>query len=89
MKQRIYIDTSIVDGFFDIEFELETKALFEQLQQKEIVFVISDLLREELQGAPQKVKELLNNYDTDCFEAVMLTEEAKELAEKYIAEKVV
>jgi hypothetical protein len=28
MKQRIYIDTSIVGGFFDIEFEAETKALF-------------------------------------------------------------
>jgi len=30
MKQRIYIDTSIVGGFFDKEFEEPTKALFEK-----------------------------------------------------------
>lgn len=89
MKQRIYIDTSIVGGFYDIEFESETKALFERMQQKEIIFVVSDLLEQELQGAPLKVRELLDQYDTDCFEPVMLTEEAKELADKYIAENVV
>jgi hypothetical protein len=31
MKQRIYIDTSIAGGFFDVEFEKETKALFKRL----------------------------------------------------------
>ena len=89
MKQRIYIDTSIIGGFFDVEFSLETQALFERLQRKEFIFVISDLLLQELQNAPQKVRDLLNNYDTDCFEPIMLTEEAKELADKYIAENVV
>jgi hypothetical protein len=32
---------------------------------------------------------LLENYDTDCFEPILLTEEAKELADKYINENVV
>ena len=89
MKQRIYIDTSIVGGYFDVEFETETKALFERMQRKEVIFVVSDLLRQELQGAPPKVRELLGHYDTDCFEPLMLTEEAKALANKYIAENVV
>jgi len=30
-KDRIYIDTSIVGGYFDVEFEFETKLLFERL----------------------------------------------------------
>jgi hypothetical protein len=40
VKQRIYIDTSIVGGFFDKEFAEPTKALFERLEKKEVVFVI-------------------------------------------------
>jgi hypothetical protein len=83
MKQRIYIDTSIVGGFFDKEFELETKALFERLRNKEIVFVVSDLLEEELIGAPDHVKKLLRQYEDDCFESVILTEDAKDLANSY------
>ena len=88
-RQRIYIDTSIVGGFYDAEFEKETKLLFKRLENKEVVFVISEVLTDELEDAPERVRTLLNNYNYDCFEKVPLTDEAKELAEKYIAEKVV
>jgi len=88
-QQRIYIDTSIVGGFFDIEFEKETKLLFKLLENKEVIFVVSNLLREELKDAPEHVKNLLDNYSNDHFEIVMLTDEAKELADKYIADHVV
>ena len=88
-RQRIYIDTSIVGGFFDKVFEEETKLLFQQLEEKKAIFVISDLLREELKAAPTQVKNLLDNYSNDNFETVVLTDEAKELANKYIAENVV
>lgn len=89
MKLRIYIDTSVVGGYFDEEFSEATKGLFERLENKEIVFVISDLLDLELTGAPQNVRELLYNFSADKFERVQLTEEAIQLADKYIAEKVV
>jgi len=88
-QQRIYIDTSIVGGFFDTKFEKETKLLFKRLENKEIIFVVSDLLREELKNAPEWVRNLLDNYDENSLEKVVLTEEAKELAEKYIVESVV
>ena len=88
-RQRIYIDTSIVGGFFDTEFEKETKLLFRRLENKEVIFVVSDLLREELKGAPEFVRNLLDNYSDDCFEIIMQTDETKELADKYIAEGVV
>jgi hypothetical protein len=74
MKHRTYIDTSIVGGFFDIEFEAETKALFKQLSNREVVFVLSDHLFNELEDAPPKVKDLLLQYDDECFEYVYLTE---------------
>ena len=88
-KQRIYIDTSIVGGFFDTEFEKETKLLFQQLESKEVVFVISEVLTGELENAPERVKILLSNYNDECFEIVQLTDEARQLADKYIAENVV
>ncbi|MDR1918411.1 MAG: hypothetical protein LBQ65_02050 [Tannerellaceae bacterium] len=89
MKQRIYIDTSIVGGYFDKEFAEETQALFARMKNKEIIFVISDLLQQELQKAPVHVRTLLGTYEPDCFEPVTLTQEAKELANNYIAEKVI
>ena len=89
MISRVYIDTSIVGGFFDNEFAKDTEALFARLKNREIVFMISSVLQQELQKAPDKVRELLSRYDSSCFEYVKLTEEAVKLADKYITEKVV
>jgi len=89
MKQRIYIDTSIVGGFFDTEFSDATRALFERLKNKEIIFVVSDVMFSELEGAPPHVRELLKKYEQDCFEYVFLSDDSRELANNYIAENVV
>ena len=88
-KDRIYIDTSIVGGYFDDEFEIETKLLFNRLENREIIFVISDLMEIELESAPDKVKNLLYNYPIECFERVILTEEAQEPGELYVKENIV
>ena len=76
MKLRIYIDTSVVGGYFDEEFKETTIKLFERL----------DL---ELINAPQQVREHLLKYSPDKFQRVELTEEAIKLANTYIDEKVV
>lgn len=89
MIQRIYIDTSIVGGFFDEEFKDATKMLFKRLENKEIKFVVSDLLDLELINAPIHVKELLLSYPADFFERIELTDDALKLADSYISENVV
>lgn len=89
MVQRIYIDTSIVGGYFDEEFTAATKMLFQRLENKEIKFVVSDLLDLELIQAPAHVKELLFKFPITYFERVELTEEAIKLADTYIEENVV
>ena len=89
MKQRIYIDTSVVGAYFDEEFEIATRRFFNRLENNEIIFVISDLLDLELINAPQRVNELLHNYSSDKFERIELTAEAIKLADSYIEEKVV
>jgi len=89
MIKKIYIDTSIVGGYFDDEFSTDTHALFKRLENKEVIFMISSVLQQELQKAPNNVRELLDKYNSDCFEYIELTKEAIDLAEKYIDEKVV
>jgi predicted nucleic acid-binding protein len=89
MIQRIYIDTSVVGGFFDEEFKEPTQRLFKRLEDNEVKFIISDLLELELIQAPKHVNELLLKYPTDRFERIELTEETLNLAENYIIEKVV
>ena len=88
-QQRIYIDTSIVGGFFDVEFANETKLLFKRLENKEVIFVVSTVLGKELYDAPEYVKSLLQQYDKSCFEEVVMTPEVEHLANRYIAEKVI
>ena len=89
MIQRIYIDTSIVGGYFDEEFKKATHILFDRLEAQDIRFVISDLLELELANAPKRVSQLLMNYPEHYFEKVELTEEVLTLADMYISEKVV
>jgi hypothetical protein len=89
MKQRIYIDTSVVGGYFDEEFSDATRGLFKRFENNEITFVVSDLLDLELTAAPINVRELLYRYSSDKFERILLTEEAIKLADTYISEKVV
>jgi len=84
MKQRIYIDTSVVGGYFDEEFKEATLKFFERLNNNEIIFVVSDLLDLELINAPQQVREHLLKYSADKFERIELTEEAIKLADTYI-----
>ena len=59
MRQRIYIDTSVIGGYYDEEFQEVTRELFKRLENNEIVFVVSDLLDLELIEAPEQVRQLL------------------------------
>jgi len=87
--QSVYIDTSVVGGYFDEDFQEPTQMLFKRLENKEIKFVVSDLLDLELLDAPQRVRNLLFNYPSDYFERIELIDEAFKLADTYIIEKVV
>ncbi len=89
MRQRIYIDTSVIGGYYDEEFQEATRELFKRLENNEIVFVVSDLLDIELLEAPEQVRVLLEKYSADKFERVLLTADAIQLADAYITEKVV
>lgn len=43
MKQRIYIDTSVVGGYFDDEFSADTIPFFDRVRNGEIIVVFEKL----------------------------------------------
>ena len=89
MKQRIYIDTSVFGGYFDNEFSEHTIPLFDRLRNNEFTLLFSTVTQEELEEAPDNVKELVRNLNAESTEFLDTTDEAVELANEYVAEKVV
>ena len=89
MKQRIYIDTSVFGGYYDIEFETCTVPLFERIYKGEFVVLLSAVTQDELENAPEKVQELVKSLKKEFTEFVDTSDEAVDLAAEYINEKVV
>lgn len=89
MKQRIYIDTSVIGGCEDEEFSRWSIQLFEELQRGLRIAVVSDLTRREIEKAPENVKKRLSSLTDVNVENVFLTGEAETLAQNYIDEGVV
>ena len=87
--ERIYLDTSVFGGYFEPEFELWTKVMFDRISKGQFKVLISRLTDVELENAPQKVKDLATSLPTDNVEWLEITDQAVQLANKYIEEKVV
>ncbi len=86
---RIYIDTSVVGGVFDDEFRQASGSFFAKVSSGEVVIVVSRLLRDELVLAPKQVRDYLDGFTGSMIEEVIVPEEALDLADLYVAEKVV
>ena len=89
MKQRIYIATSVFGGYFDEEFMEHTIPLFDRIYSGEYVVLYSTVTQEELENAPEKIKDLVKKIKVEQTEFIETTDEAIDLASEYILEKVV
>ena len=87
--KRVYVDTSVVGGMFDVEFEQRTKPFWSAVKRGDIVVIVSDVLKNEVDGAPQHVRDLLSSLPESQIEQAVSTKESDDLAAQYIAEKVV
>ena len=85
----MYIDTSVFGGYFDVEFAVHTIPLFERLKSGEFTLLFSAVTQDELENAPEKVRNLVQSIKTENTEFIEITDEAVELATEYISEKVV
>ncbi|HAG09467.1 MAG TPA: PIN domain protein [Desulfotomaculum sp.] len=89
MRFRIYIDTSVIGGCLDKEFQNASQELIDKFKRGEAIAVMSELTTLELKDAPQEVQDILKEIPEKNIEYVELTEEAVNLAGKYIAEGVI
>ncbi len=89
VKHRLYLYTSVFGGFFDEEFSEHTIPLFHRIEHAEFVLLYSALTQEELEDAPERVKNLVKSLKAANTEFLELSEEAVTLATEYIDGKVV
>lgn len=87
MKQRIYLDTSVIGGYFDPEFEVATKSLFHRIINKDFTIFFSEVNETELILAPSNIREVKELIPMDCLNFIELSDEVETLAQTYIAEK--
>lgn len=83
-RPRVYIDTSVIGGCFDAEFENDSKALFHRFHNGEMIAVVSGVTMEELEEAPPEVRALALNLPEHAVEIVRETSQSAELAELYV-----
>lgn len=83
---KVYSDTSTVGGCFDEEFAEWSNALFEEFKIGKKILVLSDLTLQELEPAPQEVKDKLAEVPKKYQIPIGIIDEAFQLAETYINE---
>ena len=87
MKPRIYIDTSVIGGYFDEEFKVATQLFFERIGKEEFDVYFSDGNEAELELAPQHIQDIVLKIPTDCIKHIDIDNNVEELAQTYISDK--
>jgi len=86
-KLKIYIENSVIGGYFDDEFKHYTQKLFESFKKGECIPVISSHVVAELEnGAPDHVKDLIQTIDCEDYK---VSDEMIQLAGKYMDQKII
>jgi predicted nucleic acid-binding protein len=86
--QTLYLDTSVIGGYHDAAFMADTRELWRLREAGHFRFVSSVIVNREIDGAPERVRELMRT--TFAEESLLpLTSEADRLAAAYLAQKVV
>lgn len=80
---RVYADTSVFGGVFDVQFEAASKAFFDLVRRKRLTLVISELVLEELIPAPPQVRRWFERHQP-IAEQVKVGESALELRQAYL-----
>lgn len=83
---RLYVDSSVIGGCFDTEFEVWSNHLFRMFRDRKMRLVVSEITLKELEFAPPKVRNILKTVSSDFTEVLPLTAEAGNLALEYIRE---
>jgi len=72
MKPRVYIDTSVIGGYYDEEFEEDTKKFFNRIFNEDFIIYFSEVSETELSLAPPRVRDLKNRIPKVCYRFIEL-----------------
>ncbi len=83
-KPRIYVDTSVIGGCLDEEVREASMELFDKFKRGDAILVYSEVILRELAGAPESVRNVIDQIPAANKEMLFLTDEAERLADAYI-----
>ena len=84
---KFYLDTSVFGGYWDEIFKEDTIAFLEYAEESNAVLIYSDVTEEEIEGAPQRVRQLvqeLKEVEGIKIKGIEMNDEAEILAKTYI-----
>jgi hypothetical protein len=85
---RVYIETSVLGGCFDSEFEQWSNRLLKALHRREYISVLSSVTAAEVEQAPEQVKQVHADLIAAGAELLMVPPEAMDLLGQYGAKKI-
>ncbi len=88
-RLRIYLDTSVIGGCFDDEFREASNKLMSMIRMGIYVGLISNVTVEELEGAPARVRESIQGFDSEQLIRLAVTDEVLSLTRAYMDAEVV
>lgn len=88
-RRRIYVDTSVIGGCLDAKFAADSQRLLERARAGEVVLVISEVTHLELTNARADVRAVLASIPAEHLELILVSDEAQQLAERYVTEGVI
>ena len=85
---KLYIDTSVIGGCLDEEFSEESNRLVDAAKSGKALFVVSDVVFEEILLAPREVQDILSSIPTEALETLTESSAVMELRDAYLAAKI-
>ncbi|PKL39398.1 MAG: hypothetical protein CVV41_21425 [Candidatus Riflebacteria bacterium HGW-Riflebacteria-1] len=87
-KIRVYVDTSVIGGCFDPEFEKWSNVLFKNFEDKILVPLTSAVVEKEIEFAPAEVQKKFEDFLKLEPEIIQLNQEILEIRNAYLAKAI-
>ncbi len=88
-KYRIYSDSSVIGGYYDPEFEVDSRRFIEAVRAGKITMLISEVVVREIEKSPERVRNLLASLPRQSVVRVETLREVIELRDAYLSAGVV
>lgn len=82
-KIRIYVDTSVIGGCFDPEFEKWSIGLFQDFEKNSFLPLTSYVVEQEIRLAPQEVQDQFKKFLKFNPEIIKVNDEVLEIRDAY------